>query len=371
MKTQAAALFEVPGRWRVVEMELDEPRDNEVRVRWDYSGLCHSDEHSATGDMPVIQMPFVGGHEGAGVVESVGSKVTYVKPGDHVTAKFVPSCGRCASCTSGNMNLCDLGMFALMGCLEDQTYRLHHDGTDVGQMCMLGTFSNYGVVSENSVCKIPEDVPLDVAALVSCGVATGWGSAARGANVKYGDTVIVMGCGGVGINAVQGAAALGASYVIACDPQELKRETALKLGATQAFADIEEAADFARLVTNGQGANAVIECIGVLKPEHVGQALAAVAKLGTVVVTGIGDSAEIGAPVNLWELAMMQKRIQGVIFGMGNPEHEIVRLLNMYKAGKLKLDELITNRYKLDQINEAYTDMYEGRNVRGVIEHQH
>lgn len=371
MKTQAAALFDVPGRWRVVEMDLDEPKDHEVKVRWEYAGLCHSDEHNATGDMPVMQKPFVGGHEGSGIVEAVGDKVSRFAPGDHVSAKFVPSCGRCPSCTAGNTNLCDLGMFTLMGCLEDQTYRLHHEGADAGQMCMLGTFSNYGVVSENSLCKIPEDIPLDVAALVSCGVATGYGSAMRGANVRYGDTVIIMGCGGVGMNAVQGAAALGAAYVIACDPVEFKRETALQFGATHAFADIEEAANFARLVTNGQGANAVIECIGVLKPEHVGQALAALAKNGTVVVTGIGDASEVGAPVNLWELAMLQKRIQGVIFGMGNPEHEILRLLGMYKAGKLKLDELITNRYKLDQINDAYTDMYEGRNIRGVLEHQH
>jgi len=371
MKTQAAALFEVPGRWRVVEMDLDDPGDHEILVRWEYAGLCHSDEHNAKGDMPIVQMPLVAGHEGAGIVESVGSGVSYVRPGDHVAAKFVPSCGRCAACTSGHMNLCDLGMYALTGCLEDGTYRLHHEGTDAGQMCMLGTFADRGVVSEHSVVKIPDDVPMDLAAIVSCGVATGWGSAVRGAQVAYDDTVIVMGCGGVGMNAVQGAAALGAAYVIACDPVEFKREMAVKLGATHAFADIEEAANFARLVTDGQGADAVIECIGVVTGEHVAQAFAAVAKLGTVVVTGIGNADDVGIPVNIWELAMMQKRIQGTIFGMGNPENDIIRLLDMYRAGRLKLDELITRRYKLGQINDAYDDMYAGRNIRGIIEHEH
>lgn len=367
MKTRAAALFEAPGRWNVVEMDLDEPKQEEVLVRMVASGLCHSDEHAAKGDMPVLAFPYVGGHEGAGVVEAVGPGVTSVKPGDHVVTRFIPSCGRCRPCTSGRMNLCDLGMLLLNGTMLDGTQRLHHDGKGVGTMCMLGTFSQYQVMSEYSLSPVRQDVPLEVACLVACGVATGFGSAQYAAEVKPGDTVIVMGIGGIGINAVQGAARCGAATVIAVDPVEFKREKALEVGADKAFATIEEAADHARSLTNGQGADSAIVCVGVTASEHVSAAYAAIAKGGTVVVTGIGNVGETSRDVNLWEMSMMQKRIQGVLYGSGNPGNEIPKLLDLYMAGKLKLDELVTRTYKLDEINEAYTDMYEGRNIRGVI----
>ncbi|ASU85083.1 alcohol dehydrogenase [Nocardiopsis gilva YIM 90087] len=369
MKTHAAALTEQPGRWQVIEVDLAPPQVGEVLVRFKAAGLCHSDEHTATGDMPIGRTPFIGGHEGAGVIEEVGPGVTRFAVGDRVATKFVPSCGFCAACYAGNMNLCDLGMYALAGCMPNGTYRASYKGEDVAQMTMVGTFAQRAVASEYSLVKIPDDVSYEVAALVSCGVATGWGSAENGARVSHGDTVIVMGVGGVGINAVQGAAARGAAHVIAVDPVEFKREQALLFGATDAFADIDEAADFARLVTNGQGADSAIVCVGVTTGDHVAQAFSAIAKRSTVVVTGIGDASAVGLPVNLWELSMMEKRIQGVLFGMGNPGAEVPRLLEMYKSGRLRLDELITRRYTLSEINTGYQDMYDGRNIRGVIVH--
>ncbi|MFC4560682.1 NDMA-dependent alcohol dehydrogenase [Nocardiopsis mangrovi] len=369
MKTRAAALLEQPGRWEVIDIELAPPRAEEVLVRFKAAGLCHSDEHVATGDMPVGGTPIIGGHEGAGVVEEVGPGVTWFSPGDRVAAKFVPSCGNCPSCYRGHMNLCDLGMYALTGSMLDGTFRAAHKGADVAQMTMLGTFAEHAVVPQYSLVKIPDGVSFEAAALVSCGVATGWGSVEYGAQVAHGDTVIVMGVGGIGINAVQAAAARGAAYVIAVDPVEFKRAKALELGATHAYADIAEAADAARLLTNGQGADAAVVAVGVTTGEHVAQAFSAIAKQSTVVVTGIGDASAVGLPISLWELAMLEKRVQGVIFGMGNPGFEVPRLLELYRAGRLKLDELVTRRYRLDEINAGYADMYAGKNIRGVIVH--
>lgn len=370
MRTRAAALLEQPGKWQIVDVDLDEPAANEVLVKFHAAGLCHSDDHASTGDMPVGRLPLIGGHEGAGVIEKVGPGVRALNVGDHVVAQFVPSCGRCVPCASGHGNLCDLGIHALAGSMADGTYRAHKDGADVGQMTMVGTFAEHAIVPEFSLTKVDADIPFHIAALLSCGVPTGWGSAEYGAEVKAGDTVIVMGVGGVGMNAVQAASARGAAYVIAVDPVAFKREKAAEFGATHAFADIDEAANFARSVTNGQGADSAIVTVGVTKGEHVAQAVNAIGKFGTVVVTGIGDIKDEGLPINLWLLSMMQKRIQGVIFGMGSPSYEITRLAAMYKAGKLKLDELITTTYKLDEVNQAYADMHAGRNIRGVILHE-
>ncbi|PXY22686.1 NDMA-dependent alcohol dehydrogenase [Prauserella muralis] len=369
MRTRAAALLEQPGKWQIVDVDLDEPSANEVLVRFVAAGLCHSDDHAATGDMPVGRLPLIGGHEGAGVVEKVGPGVRSLAVGDRVVAQFVPSCGRCLPCASGRGNLCDLGMYALAGSMADGTYRAHHDGADVGQMTMVGTFAEHAVVSEFSLTKIGDDIPFHVAALLSCGVPTGWGSAEYGAEVEAGHTVIVMGTGGVGMNAVQAAAARGASYVIAVDPAPFKREMATTFGATHTFADIDEAAEFARSVTGGQGANSVVVAVGVTTSEHVAKAVDAIGKFGTVVVTGIGDIKDEGLPINLWMLSMMQKRIQGVIFGMGTPSFEISRLADLYRSGRLKLDELVTKTYRLEEVNQAYADMHAGSNVRGVILH--
>jgi len=263
-------------------------------------------------------------------------------------------------------NLCDLGALLLAGTRPDGSYRMRHDGADVAQMCGISTFCEHTVVSVDSVVKVDKDLPLDKACLVGCGVGTGWGSAVNSAEVKPGHTVIVMGVGGVGINAVQGAAHAGASTIIAVDPVALKRETAEAVGATHSYASIDEAADYARSVTNGQGADSSIVCVGVLESEHVRAGLAAIRKGGTCVVTGIGHY-DTDIAVNARDLTLFQKRLQGSLFGESSPSRDIIWMLDLYRNGQLKLDELVTRTYTLDEINQGYDDMHAGRNIRGVI----
>ena len=367
MQTRSALLWEQPGTYEVTDTELDPPKDHEVLVEVKAAGLCHSDDHLATGDIPLAHVPYCGGHEGAGVVVEVGRAVRSLQPGDHVVLAFIPSCGRCRWCAGGQQNLCDNGAMMMLGTQLDGTYRLHADGKDVAQAAMVGCFATHCVVSEWGCIKIDESIPFDVAALVGCGVPTGWGSAVSAAGVQPGDVTIIMGIGGIGINAVQGAAHAGASHIIAVDPVALKREAATQFGATTAVASIEEAAELARSLTNGQGADSAVVTVGVVTGEHVAQAFGAVRKAGTVAVTGVSKAAEVGIPVSLLELSMFQKRIQGVLFGTLSPAKDVPRLLGLYQAGQLKLDELITRRYSLDQIAEGYADMHAGRNIRGLI----
>jgi Zn-dependent alcohol dehydrogenase len=233
---------------------------------------------------------------------------------------------------------------------------------------VLGTFSEWQVLDQLSCVKVAKDVPLNVVCVLACGVPTGWGSAANAAGIRSGDVVLVIGCGGIGINAVQGAAHMGASRVVAVDPQPFKREMALKLGATDVFADIASAREFVQSLTNGQGAASAIVAIGVTTGQDVADAFQAVQKAGTVVVTGIGKFDECNVPISLLELSMYQKRLQGSLYGSGAPGEQIPALLDLYRSGALKLDELVTRRYRLDDINEAYADMHAGMNIRGVIE---
>jgi NDMA-dependent alcohol dehydrogenase len=370
LTTRAAALRQAPGRYETLELELDEPGPEEIRVRMMAAGLCHSDDHAATGDMPTRLFPLVGGHEGAGIVESVGPGVREFAEGDRVVFSFMPACGRCWFCAHDMQNLCDRGADILAGHRPGQpdSFRFSLDGRPVGQLCGLGLFSEYTIAHVHSAIRLPDDVGFDVACLTGCGVGTGWGSAVNCAEVRPGQTVIIMGIGGIGINAVQGAAHAGADTVIAVDPVALKRDAAHRFGATHAFADIEEATEFARSITNGQGADSAIVTIGVVRSAHIGQAFRAIRKGGTVVVTGLGDTESAAGMINLHELTLYQKRIQGALFGGSAPTADIPRQLAMYRQGTLKLDELITRRYTLDQVAEGYEDMHAGRNLRGVVE---
>jgi len=359
-----------PGKWEVTDLVVDDPQAGELQVKLAASGLCHSDDHIATGDMPVGHYPFLGGHEGAGVVTKVGPGTKGFEEGDHVVFSFLPGCGRCRYCANGQQYICDSGANLLVGSRWDdaESFRVKTpDGEAVGQMCGLGTFAEITTVDIRSTVKIDKSIPLDVACLVGCGVGTGWGTAVQAGEVKAGDTVIVMGVGGIGINAVQGAAFAGASHVIAVDPVAFKREKAQELGATESFASIEEAADFARSVTNGQGADKALVTVGVTKGEHVAQAFSALGKSGTVIVTGLGDLTEVGIPVPLAEVTLFAKEIRGALFGDQNPSSDILKMLRLYQEGNLKLDELITKRYSLDDINQGYEDMHAGKNIRGVI----
>ena len=371
MKTKAAVLWGPHEDWKIEEVELGDPVAGEVQVRLTASGLCHSDEHVRVGDLPMVEpgaFPFIGGHEGAGVVIKVGAGVSSLKEGDHVVLGFLPSCGRCPSCATGHQNLCDLGAALLTGrAIADGTNRIHVNGQPASPMCLLGTFSPYVTVHESAAIKILDDIPLDKAALVGCGVTTGWGSSVYSADVRPGETVVVMGCGGIGQNAIQGAKMAGARYIVAVDPVAFKRDFAKTMGATHTFASMAEAMEPVSEITWGAMADKVIISVGRIRGEYVEEALQMTKKGGTSVVTGMGSLTETDVQLNLFMLTMMQKRLQGAIFGSANPRYDIPNLLRHYMEGTLKLDELVTRTYTLEDINQGYADMNAGTNIRGVV----
>ena len=366
MKTRAGVIYAPGEPIRVEEIELDPPKDNEVQVRIVAAGICHSDYHIVVGDLPAY-LPMALGHEGAGIVEEVGSRVTSVKPGDHVVLSFIPGCGKCRYCTSGHANLCNQGAAILAGPQLDGTFRMHKDGTDIGQMCVISTFSERTVVPELSVVPIPDYYPLNRAVLVGCGVPTGVGAVIHRAKVEPGSTVMVIGCGGIGSNAIQGAAIAGARMIIAVDINDFKLEKAKELGATHTINSTrEDPVQKARELTWGEGVDYAFEAIAT--PATIGQAYAATGKNGTVVVIGLTPATAESIPIPPLDLVLFQKTLMGTLYGDSQPRNDIPNLLKMYGAGKLKLDELVTHTYTLDQINDAYADMVAGKNIRGVIE---
>ena len=281
---------------------------------------------------------------------------------------FIPSCGRCVSCSTGHQNLCDLG--ALMGGgrqITDGGSRHHAQGKDLGLMCILGTFSHHTVVNEASCIKIDDDVPLDRACLLGCGVVTGWGSAVYAAEVKPGDTVAVVGAGGIGSNAIQGARLAGAKRIIAIDPVEYKREKAMEFGATHTAASMAEALPLITELTWGTMANKVIMTMGVGSGAVIAEALALTAKRGRVVVTNIHPAMEFSANISFLDLTLMEKQVVGSLFGSGNPRADIPKLIGLYREGQLDLDGLVTTEYTLDGVNDGYDAMRAGTNIRGVM----
>lgn len=370
VESRGAVVRKAPGSYEIVNLMVDDPRQGELRVKMVAAGLCHSDDHIATGDLPVATYPFCGGHEGGGVVESVGSNTPGFEAGDKVVFSFLPACGKCRWCATGHSNLCDLGALLAVGSRwsDPLDFRLHlEDGSPVGQMCGISAFSQYTTVAVDSAIKVASDTPLDRACLLGCCVATGWGSAVHTGEVHPGDTVIVMGVGGIGANAVQGAVHAGASNVIAVDPTPFKREVAESLGATHSVADMAAATAIAQGFTNGQGADVAIVTVGVTNGGHVAEAFYAVRKQGTVVVTGLGDLTEVGLPIPIGQLTLFEKKLKGSLFGSSNPHADVPRLLEMYRGGHLKLDELVTAEYALDDIARGYQDMHAGKNIRGII----
>ena len=379
MQTRAAVLWGIGQEWRVENIELHPPKAGEVLVKMAAAGLCHSDEHLVTGDMVISgptravlglddPFPMIGGHEGAGVVIEVGPGVTSLRPGDHVAGSFVPSCGRCRWCVTGRSPLCDLGAQVMaLGQITDGTSRHFCRGQALNTMAKLGTFSEHTVVAEQSLVKVDPDFPLPAVALVSCGVTTGWGSAVYRAGTSPGDTVVVVGIGGVGANALQGARLAGARHIVAVDPVEFKRTAAFEFGATHTAESMDEATTIVREITRGEMAERVIMTPGVMHGELLAGAISLTAKAGTCVITAAAPIEQMTAQVNLFELVMYNKEIKGVLFGSGNPRVDIPKLLELYRAGLLKLDELITRTYPLDKINDGYADMRAGRNIRGVL----
>ncbi|BBX04136.1 putative zinc-type alcohol dehydrogenase AdhD [Mycolicibacterium moriokaense] len=371
--------------WQIEEITLDPPHQGEVLVKMAVAGICHSDDHYATGDGVMSEQlaamieatggtipemfPMVGGHEGAGVVEEVGPGVRSVKPGDRVAFSFIPACGTCRWCVSGMTYLCDNGaMMFTKEMITDGTARRHVGDENLTAMTQLGTFAEYAVLAEESVIKIDDSIPFEAASLVSCGVTTGWGSATVGVGTQPGDTVVIIGTGGVGINAVQGARAAGARSVIAVDPVEFKRDSAKFFGATETVPSAEEAYPLVKELTAGVMADRVVLTPSVLTAELLAPAMMLTRKGGTCLMTAIPKLDINIVPLLLVDFIQSCKTLKGLLYGGMNPRASMPMLLSLYKNGTLKLDELITKRYRLDQINDAITDMREGRNIRGIID---
>jgi alcohol dehydrogenase (nicotinoprotein) len=368
--TRAAIARAAHLGWELTELRLDPPKAHEVRVKFLAAGLCHSDDHITNGDAGV-RFPVVGGHEGSGIVESVGPGVRRVKPGDRIVCSYIPACGACRPCSTGHQNMCVKGLNAGTGMFLDGTFRFHQGEEDLGGFCTLGTFSQYAVVSEWACIPLPDDIPFEIGALVGCGVPTGWGSAVYAAGVGVGDTVVIFGAGGVGSNAVQGARYAGAKNVVVVDPVPFKREMAMVFGATHAFADAERAREFVVETTWGQLADHAICTPGLVTEEIVNAAVQLVGKGGKVTVTAAGKRGENAVRVHARNLIGYQRQVRGALFGDSNPLYDVPKLLGLYRSGDIKLDELITRKYRLDEVNDAYQDLADGKNIRGVVLHEH
>jgi NDMA-dependent alcohol dehydrogenase len=381
MDVRASIVTEQHGKWHTEIITLDEPVAGEVRVKMAYAGMCHSDEHLRTGDMsadPVVlemisgrnsMYPVIGGHEGSGIVDAVGPGVTDLAPGDHVAVSFVPSCGKCHYCLSGRPYICDLGATLLAGpMIADGTWRHHLGDVNLNRMCQLGTFSEYIVANQSSLIKIEPYYDLRAAALISCGISTGYGSAVNRGGVKPEDVVAVIGCGGVGSGAVQGAVHAGARAVIAIDPNESKVARAKEIGATHGCATTLDAA-FTILpeLTRGRNCDVVIITVGVLTSELVEQARSITAKGGVIVATSIAPTQQTSVDLNLMMFSMSNQELRGTVFGSEAPRVQVPRLLQMHHEGRLDIDHLVTTEYSLDEVQQGYEDLEAGKNIRGVV----
>jgi NDMA-dependent alcohol dehydrogenase len=364
MKMKAALLTAAHQPFLVDEVMLDEPRTGEVLIKIAASGVCHSDYHLVSGATN-HPMPVVPGHEGAGVVEAIGPGVTRVTTGDHVTLNWAPDCGQCFYCQRGKPNLCETYVGPIWaGTMLDGTPRLRWQDQTVYHFSALASFAEYAVVPQESCVRIRQDVPLDVAALVGCAVATGVGAAMFTAEVKPGESVVVFGCGGVGLNILQGAALCGAEKIIAVDTNSAKMEIARQFGATHTLLADENPLQAIRDLTNGRGAEHAFEAVGIPSLQEL--AFEAIRPGGTLTLAGLSP---MGTGTNLPGaiITRQEKVIKGSYYGTVNASRDFPMLLDLYMAGKLKLDELISQRYTLDQINQAYEAMLSGTVARGVI----
>jgi NDMA-dependent alcohol dehydrogenase len=365
MKTKAAVLFEVGKGLEIRELDVQAPQRDEVLVRMAAGGVCHSDLHVMTGHL-VGALPAVLGHEGAGVVAEVGPGVTHLKPGDHVIPLWRLSCGTCEHCSDGRPALCAAGtQIRMTGRLLDGTTRFSLGGTEIKHFAGVSSFSEYSVVPARAALKVPDDLPLDRAALLGCAVITGVGAAINCAKVKPGSSAVVFGAGGVGLNVVQGAAIAGAEKIIAVDLLPSKLDFARRFGATHTInASDGDPVAAVRALTGGRGVDYALEVIGL--PKTMRQAYDCLAKRGMAVVVGVSPmTAEVSVPV--MSLVYEERVLTGSVYGSSRPHIDIPKLIDLYRAGRLKLDELLTRTYPFDQINEAYAALERGEVARSVV----
>ena len=363
MKTQAAVLWQ-PGRLEVLEVDLAPPQAGEVLVRIAACGVCASDLHVVDGDLPE-PMPLVLGHEAAGVVVEVGPGVDSLAPGDHVVLALVPSCGECAECRRGRPNFCELGArMAVEGTLADGTSRLSLNGTRLHHFNSISSFAGHAVVPESAAVKIRDDVALDAVALIGCAVLTGYGAVVNTARVEEGATVAVWGIGGVGSNVVQGARLAGASRIVAVDTRPEKLELARSLGATDSV-HAAEGVDVVSAVKDltGGGPDYAFEAIG--SERAIQQAWTAVRAGGTVVVVGMMARGST-LTIDPWQF-ISEKTLKGSFLGSARIREDVPRLVELYAAGELELDGLVSRKLPLDELPEAFDRLRAGEAVRQVV----
>ena len=367
MDAVAAVFRDVGAPLSIEHITLDPPGPTEVLVRIAAAGLCRTDYHVMRGERRVAMRPMVLGHEAAGVVEEIGAEVGEIKRGDHVILTFIPACGICRWCRQGLHHLCAEGPRITQGPQLDGTYRRRdRAGVAVGAFCMIGAFAQCTVVDQASVVVIDRDIPLDLASLVACGVPAGVGAARYRARVKPGESVLVVGCGGDGMNVVQGARLCGAAKIIAADIVPAKLAWARQFGATHAVNAQGEGLTRAVLeLTDGIGVDHAFVCID--PPATLVPAFRATTKGGNVVVTALTPDSVTAIGIAPLELFVTQKAIMGAVYGFASPRLQIPELLALYRKGALKLRELITQTYHLDEINCGYADLDAGKNLRGVV----
>lgn len=362
MQTLAAVLRQAGGPLSIEQVTLDEPTEQEVLVRVEVASACHSDIHVMNLGGPYL--PLVLGHEAAGIVESVGSDVVGLRPGDAVAFSFVPSCGRCRMCIRGIEVACERGSgIGGDGRPLEGTYRLRtSEGLDAGQMVRLGTFARHVVVHQHSLQVLPEGTDLRVAALLSCGFVTGAGSAINVAEVRPGESVLVAGLGGVGIAAIQGSVVAGAADVIAVDVREEKLALAKAFGATHAVdGRSPDWVEQVRSLSGGLGVDKALSCVGTVTDEHLKELISGVRPAGHAVIVGAGrptlELADLGRRTLTWTL-----------YGSDRPKADLLRFLALHDAGRFMIEDMITRTYAFDELNDCLTDVRKGDLIRGIIE---
>lgn len=362
---RAAVLFAPKEKLKVVDVDLEPPGPEEVKVRLAATGICASDWHTLTGAIP-SPTPSVLGHEGAGVVEVVGERVHSIMPGDHVVLSWLPSCGHCRYCEAGRPNLCSVAMPALLaGTLVSGARRLSYQGEPLYHYSFLSTFAEQVVVDEGCCIPVRKDVPLSIAALVGCAVTTGFGAVVNRAQVEPGSTVIVFGAGGVGLSAVMAARLSGAEYIVAVDPVAFKRELALEVGASHVVdPTTDDAGALLASLTGGDGADVAIESAG--KTELVAEAFRVTRRGGTIVCVGI-PSADANVVLPGPAMVRHEKIVTGSLYGSCRAQRDMPMILDLYAEGRLPLERLVTRTYELGEINEAMEDMVAGKLARGVV----
>ncbi|HZS37640.1 MAG TPA: Zn-dependent alcohol dehydrogenase [Polyangia bacterium] len=362
--SRAAVMRDFNTPLSIETVRLKEPRENQVVVRVVASGICHTDLSVLRANLP-YPPPVVLGHEGAGVVEEIGRAVTTLAVGDHVVLSSIPHCGHCAYCRDGHQHLCESGLTAAM---EGRQIAFERDGADIANFCGLGSFSRYTVVDANAAIKIDDDIPLARACLIGCGVVTGVGAALNTARVQAGDTVAVFGCGGVGVNVIQGAAIAGASRIVAVDVVGAKLEWARQFGATDALnvrgLTGDDASEQLRAMFGGRGVDFAFEAIG--SPAVIRQAFLSVRRGGKAVIVGVAPfGVDLTLPACM--IPLEERSLVGSLYGSAYMPRDVPKLLALYRRGKLKLDELVSREIKLDDINAAMEALEGGGVLRSVI----